>query len=95
MAQLAKIRRHYWKERLEISKITKFESDTSLEGEDTAPKSCENLQTFVWWGGGWEQVFTPTIQTCQKLERTMKLDLFFYGHFGKVLSLEWIFFLQI
>ena len=26
--------------------------------------------------GGGEQVFTPTIQTCQKLERTVKLGLF-------------------
>ena len=43
-------------------------------------------------GRGREQVFTPTIQTFQKLERTVKLGLFFYGHFGKVLSLELIFF---
>ena len=42
----------------------------------------------LYGGEGGEQVFTPTIQTCQKLERTVKLDLFFYGHFGKVLSLE-------
>ena len=43
-------------------------------------------------GRGREQVFTPTIQTFQKLKRTVKLGLFFYGHFGKVLSLELIFF---
>jgi len=30
MGQLGKIRRHQWKERLEISKIAKFESDTFL-----------------------------------------------------------------
>ena len=59
MAQLANLRRHYWKERPEISKITKFESDTSLEGEDAAPKSCENLQTFVWWGGGGSKFLPP------------------------------------
>ena len=46
----------------------------------------------LYGGRGWEQVFTPTIQTFQKLERTVKLGLFFYGHFGKVLSLELIFF---
>ena len=46
----------------------------------------------LYGGEGGEQVFTPTIQTCQKLERTVKLGLFFYGHFGKVLSLELIFF---
>jgi len=29
MDQLGKIRRHHWKERLKISKIAQFESDTS------------------------------------------------------------------
>ena len=38
------------KEQLKISKIARFESDASLVGEDIAPQSCENLQTFVWWG---------------------------------------------
>ena len=32
--QLQKIRRHYWKERLKISKTVKFESDTSNPRED-------------------------------------------------------------
>ena len=59
MAQLANKRRHYWKERREISNITKFESDTSLESEDAAPKSCENLQTFVWWEGGGSKFLPP------------------------------------
>ena len=31
----------------------------------------------LYGGEGGEQVFTPTIQTCQKLERTVKLGLFF------------------
>ena len=48
MDQFGQIRRHHWKERLKISKIAKFESDTH---EDTAPQSCENLQTL------------PTLQT--------------------------------
>ena len=46
-------------------------------------------------GRGREQVFTPTIQKFQKLERTVKLGLYFYGHFGKVLSLELIFFTNL
>ena len=46
-------------------------------------------------GRGRKQVFTPTIQKFQKLERTVKLGLFFYGHFGKVLSLELIFFTNL
>ena len=29
MDQLGKIRRHHWKERFKMSKIAKFESDTS------------------------------------------------------------------
>ena len=37
-------------ERLKISKISKFESDTSYMSDDIAPQSCKNLQTFVWWG---------------------------------------------
>ena len=32
--QLEKIRRYHWNERLKISKIAKFESDTSLANED-------------------------------------------------------------
>ena len=51
MDNLGKICRHHWKERLNISKIVKFESDTFY-----ASKDCENLQTFVWWGG---QVCAP------------------------------------
>ena len=50
MDQLGKIRRQHWKERLKLSKTAKFESDTSLASKDIAQQSCENLQTFVWWG---------------------------------------------
>ena len=32
--KLGKIRRHHWNERLNISKIAKFESDTSPANED-------------------------------------------------------------
>ena len=45
MDNLGKICRHHWKERLNSSKIVKFESDTFYVSKD-----CENLQTFVWWG---------------------------------------------
>ena len=47
MDQLGKIRLHHWKERLEISKTVKFKSVTSEASENIAPKSSENLQTFV------------------------------------------------
>ena len=52
MYKLGKIRRHRWKERLEINKLTKFESDASQACEGKAPQSCEKLQTFVLWRGG-------------------------------------------
>ena len=52
MDKLEEIRRHHWKERLKINKIAKFKSDTSLASEGIALQSCENLETFVWWGGG-------------------------------------------
>ena len=38
MDQFGKIRRHHWKERLKISRIGKFESDTSLASEGIAYK---------------------------------------------------------
>ena len=40
MDQLGKIRRHHWKERLNISNNAKFESDTSQAIEDIASQSC-------------------------------------------------------
>ena len=52
MYKLWKIRQHHWKERLKISKPTKFESDASQACEGKAPQNCEKLQTFVWWGVG-------------------------------------------
>ena len=39
MDQLEKIRRHHWKERLNISNNDKFESDTSQAIEDIASQS--------------------------------------------------------
>ena len=42
MDQLGKIRRHHWKERLDISNNAKFESDTSQASEDIASQSCHN-----------------------------------------------------
>ena len=52
MDEFGKIRRHHWKGRLKISKISKFESDLLKSYKDTAPQSREILQTFVWGGGG-------------------------------------------
>ena len=52
MYKFGKIRRHNWKERLEISKRTKFESDESQACEGKAPQSYEKLQKYVWWGDG-------------------------------------------
>ena len=46
MDQLGEIRRHHWKERLNISKIAKFESDSFEANEYIFPQSCENLQTL-------------------------------------------------
>ena len=39
MAKLTKISRHYWKERLKISKIAQFESDLLKINEATNPQS--------------------------------------------------------
>ena len=50
MDKFEKIRRHHRKERLKISKISKFESDLLKAYKDTAPQSRKILQTFVWWG---------------------------------------------
>lgn len=46
MKKLGKIRRHHWKERLKIGKLTKVESDSLKRAK--IPKSCEYSQTFVW-----------------------------------------------
>ena len=59
MYKLGKIRRHRWKERLEINKLTKFESDASQACEGKAPQSCEKLQTFVLWRGGGGKFVPP------------------------------------
>ena len=48
MDQFGKIRRQHWKERLQISKIAKFECDLLKTNEDIASQSREILQTFVW-----------------------------------------------
>ena len=53
---LGKISRHHWKEHLKISKTATFESEAS---DDIAQQSCENLQTFVWWEGGWGNLCPP------------------------------------
>ena len=44
MDKFGKICRHHWKERLNVSNIAKFESDTSSASEDIGPQS--------WYGGG-------------------------------------------
>ena len=58
MDQLGKIRRHYWKERLNISNNAKYESDTSQAIEDIASQSCENLRRLYGGGRGGGQVCT-------------------------------------
>ena len=46
--QLANTHQHYWKERLQISKLAKLESDMSEVSEDIASaQSRKLLQTFV------------------------------------------------
>ena len=50
MDKLAKIHRHRGKERLKISKVTKFESDRMKTNKDMAPQSRKFLYTFVWRG---------------------------------------------
>ena len=62
MDEFGKIRRHHWKGRLKISKISKFESDLLRSYKDTAPQSREILQTFVWGGGGGHKIFSPPHQ---------------------------------
>ena len=59
--QLGKILRHYWKRRLYISKLAKFESDRSRASEDIALQSGKNLQTIVPGGG---QVCNPRPYKC-------------------------------
>ena len=62
IARLGKIRQIHWKQRLEISKIAKFESYLwkTYAYEDIAPQSRELiLQTFVWWGEGTNLSPTP------------------------------------
>ena len=67
MDQLEKIRRHHWKERLNISNNDKFESDTSQAIEDIASQSCENLRRLYGGvrggGGGGGKFVSSTIQT--------------------------------
>ena len=52
MDQLGKIRRHHWKQRLNISNNAKFVSDTSQAIEDIASQSCENLRRLYGWVAG-------------------------------------------
>ena len=60
MDKLGKICQHPWKECLKISKTAKVESDSLKTNEDTAPQSCEILQTFIWWGAGGGTNLPPT-----------------------------------
>ena len=66
MDQLGKIRRHHWKERLNISNNVKFESDTSQAIEDIASQSCETLRRLYGGGGGGGKFMPFTIQTSIK-----------------------------
>ena len=49
----------HWKDRLNISKLAQFVSDTSQANEDIVLQSGKNLQTFLWWGWGGGQVCAP------------------------------------
>ena len=46
MDKFGKIRRHHRKEHVKINNIAKYESDLLKTNEDTAPQSCDILQTF-------------------------------------------------
>ena len=59
MNKFGKIRPHHWKERLKISEIAKFESDTSLASEDIAPQSCKIYRRRLYGGGGGGQFCAP------------------------------------
>ena len=43
MDKLGKIHRHYWKEHLKITKISKFESDLWKTNEDVASQVAKSL----------------------------------------------------
>ena len=58
---MSEIKKKFKKERLNISKSAKFESDLSKASEDIALQRCENLQTFIW------QVCTPTIHLSENI----------------------------
>ena len=70
MDQLGKIRRHHWKERLNISSNAKFESDTSQAIEHIASKSRRKLKIYDvcmgYKGGGGGRFVPSTIQTSVK-----------------------------
>ena len=69
MDQLGKIRRHHWKERLNISNNVKFESDTSQAIEDIASQSCETLRRLYGGGRGWGQVYAVYHTNVDKISR--------------------------
>ena len=76
MDEFGKIRRHHWKERLKISKISKFESDLLKSYKDTAPQSREIWQTFVWGGGGHKLFATPQYKPLQIFAINLRSHIF-------------------
>ena len=76
MDEFGKIRRHHWKGRLKISKISKFESDLLKSYKDTAPQSREILQTFVWGGGGPKLFATPPYKPLQIFAINLRSHIF-------------------
>ena len=76
MDEFGKIRRHHWKGRLKISKISKFESDLLKSYKDTAPQSREILQTFVWGGGGHKLFVTPPYKPLQIFAINLRSHIF-------------------
>ena len=74
MDKFGKICQHHWKECLKIDKIAKFESDLLKNSEEIAPYFHEISQTFVWGGGG-AQNLPPNIQTMENFRNFAELFL--------------------
>ena len=82
--QVKKIRRHYWKKRLKISKIAKFEPKWFAENYRRymySSSKLQNLTTFVWWGGSANLPPTPLpIQTSLNFRNFASLYLRSFKH---------------
>ena len=76
MDMFGKICRHHRKERLEITKIGKFESDLLKAKKDTAPQNSRNFTDVCMVGeGGGGTNLSPTIQTSINFRNFAELHL--------------------